>query len=262
MNSIFSAIKSRLSFKKVAFVIILNSISILILILFLNYFEKKKEKVFIKFEAFNKINNIYARIGPEIRFKNINEEIAELIGDYLFKNYKVEQLDYVNKEKKNTLNEGTISVIISSTVKSKQYFQKSKLLEKEKLMFDLKKLLKNDLENIRKKVLISEKNTKALNDFYLRKLDEEYNLSENLKGRIQSIMNANNLTFLQNQHLLELINIYEKFLQNEFSNSFNLKIDQEIKKMNTFEYFELLFAYLIIINAITLICFKYYRAKI
>ena len=100
MNSIFSRIKSGLSFKKVAFVIILNSISILILILFLNYFEKKKEKVFIKFEAINETNNIYARIGPDNRFRNINEEIAELIGDYLFKNYKVEQFDYVNKEKK------------------------------------------------------------------------------------------------------------------------------------------------------------------
>ena len=264
-----------LNIKKIIIIILVNLLTIFALI----QFNEMKAKIYIFIDI--KLNadlfdrNFYNMLvfGPSgiafssnaesilyTNFKEIEKEFHLIIKNYLSKNYEIIDYKYeISLDKKQLtstqykLDSKAIIKLNSTFDNSKKYISKNKILNEIKnMILDRFKVTKNmitaniDTDLNEMEFFINKYNSVEKNDYNMQQAT-----NMNLKKRI----------IYDKQRLFELIDKNVLQVKNKLDNNFALIARANLMKQNRLELIEQIVAYLILINTILLIIFKYLNTR-
>jgi hypothetical protein len=257
-----------LSIKKIAYILIINFITILIITNLEMSKHNKLVKIKVLFEVSNELSYLNDKLAShspilDKQFRSLPEKITNIIKKKIDNNSKFKVISYkiADPSLKNMQLQKSLNVYIQSTVKlNLKYDENLQYIDRDKTLTEIKLFFDNELSAAESQIRRNANNVKEISLFYTNKLNEA-NLDEYTRNYITDIILSNKMKLLKYPYLYELI--YQNLSTNNknVDSFFDLKIETTLLEDNTLEFMEKLFAYFILINSIIYIFIRYYKFK-
>ena len=257
-----------LSIKRIAYILIINFITILIITNLEISQRNKLVKFKIFFEVSNELRYLNDKIGShssivKTQFSSLPEKIINIFKKKISNNdkFKIISFEAAKPDLYNELLQKSLNTYIQSTVKlDSKYDENVQYIDLDKTLSEIKLLYDNELDEAESKIRRNADNLTEITLFYKNKLNE-MSLDNITKDYITQVVSSNRMVILKNPYLYELISQNRSINNKDFDNFFNLKIETILLEDNDLELFEKIFAYFILVNSIIYIFLRYYKFK-
>tara|TARA_B100000767_G_C19766577_1_gene537830 strand:+ start:387 stop:1172 length:786 start_codon:yes stop_codon:yes gene_type:complete len=257
-----------LSIKRIAYILIINFITILIITNLEISQRNKLVKFKIFFEVSDELRYLNDKIGShssivKTQFSSLPEKIINIFKKRISNNdkFKIISFEAAKPDLYNNLLQKNLNTYIQSTVKLNSKYDENVLyIDLDKTLSEIKLLYDNELDEAESKIRRNADNLKEITLFYKNKLNE-ISLDNITKDFITQVVSSNRMVILKNPYLYELISQNRSINNKDFDNFFNLKIETILLEDHNLELFEKIFAYFILVNSIIYIFLRYYKFK-
>ena len=194
-------------------------------------------------------------------FKNLQNEIYEIVGDEIGDKYKLLEYIYNKVPESNFLDEIQFNLNSKAFVKLDDEFDSSKIyLNSDSILKKIKKYIKDKLKISKNMIEANIENNLQELQFFIDRYGSDDQSDEN-KIKAKRMKSTQQSLIYDKERLFQLIDKNEKEIDKELDNLFVIKVVHKIDKTKKVVLIEVVIAYLILFNAILFIVVRYFKTK-
>lgn len=194
-------------------------------------------------------------------FKNLKNEIYEIVGEEIRNKYELLEYEYNKELKDNVLEQIQFKLNSKAFVKIDDRFDSSKkYIEKDIIIKKIKKYLEDRFKISKNMIRANIENNLEELQFFIYKYGSDDQSDENQENA-KKMKSTQQTLIYDKERLFQIIDKNQNEINQNIDNLFEIKIDYKINKTKKNKLIEVVFAYLILLNAILFIIIRYLKTK-
>ena len=257
-----------LSIKKIAYILIINLITIFIITYNQNDLRNKFVNINIDFIGSTEIDDLNERLSSNsiilgTKFNSLQKKISSIFKQVIHSSDKFNVIIYdsYNLDPGGLFDQNDFNTYIRTQVElNSEYNNKEQYIDHNEILVKIQKLFNNEMDKGETEIRRRENNIRERTLFFTNRLNDA-KMKTSTRESITNMISSYELSVYKNEHLYELIRLHKVLIKKNFNDLFNIETEIILLKNNDFEFLEKIFAYLIFVNSIIYIFLRYYNTK-